>query len=147
MADRYAPKPPAHTPPKPAHPIDRSAFLYFDPVGDRRHFAQCGTCRMFTGSTCTIHGPDLKVTAGDTCGLYVHGKPVPEEKGRERAAVTTEESGFERREVRCEHCVFYRDARCQLFIALNTALPTLFALNPRVSPYGCCNANVAARRA
>ncbi len=127
--------------------VTRAAFLYFDPTGDGSRFAQCATCMMWTGAggphpkRCSIHGPALEVTSNDTCGLYVHGTPMP--NAHVAAAVTTKESGFEERAVRCENCRFYKSPRrCGLYAALNTMLPDSFELNERVHPQGCCNANM-----
>lgn len=41
------------------HKVTRAAFLYLDPKGNKSQFAQCGTCMMFTGDTCTIHGKPI----------------------------------------------------------------------------------------
>lgn len=124
--------------------VTRAAFLYLDPKGDKARFAQCGTCMMFTGSSCTILGKDFTVNAGDTCGFYVHGKPQPAEKGHEMKSVTPEEAGFERRAVRCENCAYFEDEKsvCGLFVMLNEALPDDFDLDEGVDAFGCCNANV-----
>ncbi len=123
--------------------IDRSAFLYFDPKAPKSRFAQCGSCMMFVPDheRCTIHGPDVPVAAGSTCGLYVHGKPMP--GAHVMCAVTPEESGLEHRKVRCENCAWFDAARsrCKLFGALNAMAPATFALDLRVEPQGCCNAN------
>ena len=124
--------------------IKRDAFLYMDPKGDKSKFAQCGTCMMFTGSTCTIIGPDVKITAEMSCNLYVHGKPMPEEKGHEMKLVTPEEAGLVDRKVRCENCE-YGDAsrlKCVLFEKLNKELSESFDLDPNIKAQGCCNAQV-----
>lgn len=136
-----------HAPKKrdePARPIDRSAFLYMDHAGEKEDFAQCRSCRLWAGEDrqrCLIHSPTLRVGGDATCGLYVHGTPIT--NGNIVTAVSQEESGFEKREVRCENCVFF-DAvasRCNLFDTLNCALPTLFSLDAKVDKHGCCNAN------
>jgi len=123
--------------------IKRDAFLYFNPKGkNQKQFAQCGTCIMFTGSTCTILGKRFKVEAGDSCGLYVNGPPMPEEKGNEMKAVTPDDAGFVSRQVRCENCK-YGDAKrlmCTLFEDLNKSLKDHFDLDPKINALGCCNA-------
>ena len=119
--------------------INEAAFLYLDPKEPKEKFAQCAACMMFTGSTCTIHGKDVKITGKMSCGLYVHGKPMPEEKGHEMKSVTPKESGLVDRQVRCENCKFYHDPNiCDLFGRLNKE--GSFDLNTKVNQYGCCNA-------
>ncbi len=127
--------------------IDRSAFLYVQPressYGDPKDYAQCETCMMWTGDkglTCTIHGKDLEVFGGDTCGWYVNGKPMPEMIGKEHASVTTKESGFERRQVQCHRCYFYIVlGLCGLYVKLNSKFPKMFDLDASVHKHGCCN--------
>lgn len=126
-------------------PITRDAFLYLDPKSPMGSFGQCSTCMMWTGprsQTCTIHGPNLTIQSGDSCGLYVHGDPMPDEAGHEMTSVTPKESGLVSRQVRCENCASYVPAssRCRLFIKLNEVDPKLFRLDPNVHPAGCCNA-------
>jgi hypothetical protein len=124
--------------------VARDAFLYLDPKTPNDRFAQCGSCLMFTGKTCTIHGPKVKITEGMSCGLYVHGKPMPDELGHEMTSVTPEESGLTQpaREVRCKHCRFFDGkTTCGLFVSINEALPKAFDLDETVDPQGCCNAN------
>lgn len=125
--------------------ITRDTFLYLDPKPPADQFAQCATCLMWTGDkvqTCTIHGRKVKVTGGMSCGLYVHGKPVPDQAGQERAIVTPKESGLVDRPVRCENCSVFDEkrSRCIGYETLNKALPQLFALDAAVHPQGCCNA-------
>lgn len=128
--------------------VNRSAFLYFAPEAPVATFAQCATCRFWTGEhsrRCALHGPVVVVDGDDTCGLYVHGAPDP--KQRVHADVTKAESGFEDREVRCEHCRFFVPvgAACGLFARLNRALPDRFDLDVHVNRHGCCNANTPRR--
>ena len=66
--------------------IKRDAFLYMAPArsaasGD---FAQCSSCVMWVQDydACTIHGEDVEIEGGDSCGLYVPGKPQPSERRR-----------------------------------------------------------------
>ncbi len=124
--------------------VDRSAFLYLDPKGAEGKFAQCGVCMMWTGPDrrrCTIHGASLVVERGDTCGFYIHGEPMPD--APVHTSVIPRESGFERRQVRCENCRFFDASvsKCGLFRSLNEKLPGLFDLDEDVDQYGCCNAN------
>lgn len=133
---------------KESHKIERDAFLYFDPKPPKDIFASCGACAMWTGpkhETCTIHGKDVLVKAGDSCNLYVHGEPMPEEAGHEMKLVTKEESGFVSRPVRCENCAAFdaRGSKCKLFATLNKKLGNLFDLEEEVHPQGCCNAQKA----
>ncbi len=123
--------------------VQRDAFIYLDPKPPQDKFAQCGTCMMFTGSSCTILGKDKKVDAGDSCALYVHGKPQPKMKGKEHKSVTPEEAGFvEGEQVRCENCVYGDKSRgvCKLFEKLNREMPADFDLKEKIHPKGCCNA-------
>jgi len=133
-----------------SHQVTRASFLYMEPsrnsYGKPSGFANCRTCMMWTGDkheTCAIHGKKLKVEGGDTCGLYVNGKPHTEMAGKEMPLVTTQESGFEKREVRCENCSHYdkKESYCELFEALNKKNPELFDLDIKVKAHGCCNAN------
>jgi hypothetical protein len=122
--------------------VTRDAFLYLDPKEPNDKFAQCETCMMWTGSehnTCTIIGLDEEVKATDSCGLYVHGDPVPEEAGNEMKLVTKEEAGFVSAAVRCENCgAFDGNSICVMFEDLNKM--SLFSLNTKVDAKGCCNA-------
>jgi len=122
--------------------VERDAFLYLDHKGDPKMFAQCGSCMMFTGSTCTIHGPKVKITGDMSCGYYVHGKPMPDEKGHEMKSVTPAESGLVKRQVRCENCshVDYENKKCKLYSALNRLDPYKFNLMEDIDLNGCCNA-------
>jgi hypothetical protein len=120
--------------------VTRDAFLYLDPKAPKESFAQCSTCvLMMPGTTtCAIHGPDLDVK-GASCGLYVHGTPTDDQP--QQKLVTPEESGFVRREVRCENCRFFEEGdTCALFVKLNDALPEIFDLETKVADQGCCNA-------
>lgn len=120
--------------------LDRSAFLYMDPVAPKNAFAQCSTCRDWVSGDrrCVIHGPSVKVVGGASCGLYVAGDPHPAGT-RTHSAVTPEESGLVTREVRCENCRWF-DGDCGLYEALNKAKPDIFELDPEVDAKGCCNA-------
>lgn len=125
--------------------VSRDAFLYLEPKPPADRFAQCSTCMMWTGQkaqTCTIHGPKVRVTGEMSCGLYVHGHPMPEEAGHEMPSVTPDASGLVQRQVRCENCRFFtrRTRRCGLFERLTQDMPDVFALDPEVHPNGCCNA-------
>lgn len=124
---------------------DRSAFVYMNPREKHYdNFAQCGSCMMFTGKTCTIHGPDISVGKSDSCALYVPGDPMPGEKGHEMKSVTPEESGLYSGQVRCENCKFYKKGgqECGLYQALNEKVSGKFSLEERVHPKACCNAFV-----
>jgi len=125
--------------------LTESSFLYMDPKEPKNSFAQCGTCSMFTGSTCTIHGKGL-VKPGWSCGLYVHGKPMKEMKGKEHKSVTPKESGLIKEPVRCENCDYFnsKTKECALFVELND-LP-MFKLREKVHPKGCCNAFVTRQK-
>jgi len=123
--------------------VDRSAFIYMNPREKYYdNFAQCKTCMMFTGKTCTIHGPDVSVSKGDSCALYVPGDPMPKEKGHEMKSVTPEESGLYSGQVRCENCKYYKKGKqeCGLYQTLNEKVSEKFNLQERVHPKACCNA-------
>src|SRR5262249_12619601 len=115
--------------------ITRDAFLYLDPKPPKSSFAQCGTCIMWTGEkrrTCEIHGPDIRIEYGHSCGLYVHGQP--DTSGKVEKLVTPEDSGLVLRQVRCENCIAFRarESKCGLFSLLNSAFPSKFDLDPDV---------------
>ena len=125
--------------------INRAAFIYLEPnyntVGDVEMFAQCGTCRMWTGEEtkrCTILGKDFEVRAEDTCGLYVNG-PINTSNGVMKSAYP-DEVGFYRGLVTCKRCSYYDKnySICNLFARLDM-IPG-FETDPyEVSPNGCCN--------
>lgn len=132
--------------------VKRDAFLYMEPTGLGTLFAQCAKCMMWTGNTvgknpqrCHIHGENKLVTGDMTCGIYVQGKPMPD--GPIMKSVTPEESGLERRAVRCRNCRYMHLAglthHCKLYEVLNLALPREFDLDTKIKPAGCCNANRA----
>jgi hypothetical protein len=133
-------------PPKPLPTTDtrltRDAFVYLDPKPPENEFAQCSTCRMWVPSErCSIHGPDVKVTGGMSCALYIHGEPLAE--GTETSLVVTPaESGLVDRKVRCENCRWGGPTKrsCELFNLLNHTRPDIFNLNVLIDPKGCCNA-------
>ena len=119
--------------------IDRSAFLYLSPRQPVNKFAQCGTCALFLPGylRCAIHGPQFRVTASDSCGLYLHGNPADNQ--RYITTVTPQESGFVREQVRCENCKWFDRNHCELYRTLNARLPKIFALDEQVEAKGCCN--------
>jgi hypothetical protein len=130
--------------------ITRDAFLYMIPRGKPDDFAQCSKCMMWNGSDgeakdrCHIHGPNIVITGDMTCGLYVYGDP---HKAKLMAAVTPQESGLEKRKVRCENCMYSRHwggkYRCAYFTKLNDDLPQDHDLLTEIEPKACCNANRA----
>src|SRR5689334_9403073 len=93
--------------------ITRDAFLYLEPKEPKDQFAQCGTCRMFTGKSCSILGK-TKVTKDMSCGLYVHGPISPSLAGKEVASYTAKEAGLVNRAVRCENCRSFDNGVCML---------------------------------
>lgn len=119
--------------------IDRSAFIYLDPKGDKTQFAQCGTCVAFLPGKkrCKFFSDTDKVVANASCGLYVHGKPTDDQKIIN--AVTPADAGYVLGQVRCENCTWYVDKKCELFVKLNKAMPDVFDLDPAVDAQGCCN--------
>lgn len=121
--------------------ITRESFTYLDPTGDKSKFAQCGTCRMFTGTGCTILGK-TKVTAEMSCNFYVHGEPAKDKEGKEEALLTSKEAGLVNRQVRCENCRSFSNGVCLLYQALNKKNPDIFNLDEKVDKQGCCNAQM-----
>lgn len=121
--------------------LDRTTFLYLDPKGDEHKFAQCGTCKLFTGKKCLILG-NTKITAEMSCNLYVNGTPLKKLVGKEIKSLTPKEAGLVNRQVRCENCISYNkeESTCELFKSLNKSNPNLFDLDIKVDEYGCCNA-------
>lgn len=125
--------------------IHRDAFIYLDPVARDHTFAQCQTCRDWSGepeNLCRIHGPDVRVTEDMICTLYVPGPPDAKNAEYAAALVTPRESGLYKGQVRCENCSAFENEglTCLLFASLNEALPHKFDLNSSVDPQGCCNA-------
>lgn len=135
--------------------IERDAFLYFEPAPtdpEAQQFAQCGTCRDWTGTGCRIFSSAVPVAAGDSCGLYVRGVPDFASSGKERASVTPAGAGFRTStQVRCQNCIFYHGdphpggrGSCGLFVGLSAGLfggrLGTFKLDPKVAALGCCNA-------
>src|SRR4051794_17987444 len=100
--------------------IDRSAFVYLPPKPPVDDFAQCATCVFFKPDSerCGIFGPDDKVTAQSSCGLYVHGEP--DEDQACRSATTPKDAGLVNEPVRCENCSWY-DGQCGLYKSLMKA--------------------------
>lgn len=131
----------------------REDFLYLDPQPPVDLHAQCGSCMMFTGkmningdakkdevATCTILG-SVPIRRLGSCNLYVHGDPVPNERGKETAYTTKEAAGYVERIVRCENCYHFNasESECMLYEELNEESPDLFDLDEYVDPKGCCN--------
>lgn len=119
--------------------IGKEAFLYVEGNDGDDSFAQCGSCYLWNNTTqrCAILGPSLFVDADDSCGYWLKGKPHDQQCVKR---VTPEEAGFVDRPVRCENCKYGGD-ECELYKALNEALPEMFNIDTKISPYGCCNAN------
>jgi|SRR5579864_3846248 len=135
---------PTQQPPPESSRYTRDIFLYQDSHAPVATFAQCGTCRWWTGpkkQRCAILGKALKADAGDSCGLYVHGNANPDQPVIEN--VTPEEAGFVARKVRCENCRSFDHGTCLLFKMLNDLCPEKFDLEEEVDAKGCCNANKA----
>jgi hypothetical protein len=92
---------------------------------------------------CAIHGTEVKVTAGMSCGLYIHGDPITDPKpGDAKKIVTPNESGLVDRQVRCENCKWGGKEVyvCGLFSLLNLRHGNIFKLDTSIDPKGCCNA-------
>lgn len=115
--------------------MKRDAFLYLEPKkGQEKDFAQCKTCMMWTGprgKTCTIHGSHVHISAGHSCGLYVAGPNHADMIGKEMTAVSAEESGLVKEQVRCENCKNLDGTTCLAFKKLD--------LDDEVKPKACCN--------
>lgn len=127
--------------------IARDAFLYMDPKSPKNQFAQCKTCVHFIEpkSRCQLFGPKDEVTAGMSCGLYVHG--IGSATGRPESRVTPKQAGLVDRQVRCGNCRFFEPERgemgnCKLYELLNNTLPNQFELQMGVHFLGCCNAQL-----
>jgi hypothetical protein len=120
---------------------DRSVFLYEDPRPPVDQFAQCATCVFFQNPGCLAIG-SKDVQAGDSCGLYCHGRPGSEHPAKPFA--TPQEAGLVHRPVRCENCAYFEKPRtCGEYVRLNRAQPDVFDLDATVHPKGCCNLNTA----
>lgn len=122
--------------------IHRDAFIYLSPKEPKEKFAQCETCQMWTDSKrnrCAILGEQTEVKGDWSCGLYIHGKPTPDQDCK--PTVTSEEVGLTAHQVRCENCAAFdaENGICIEFQKLNEALPHMFDLDPKVEAYACCN--------
>jgi hypothetical protein len=120
--------------------ITRDAFLYLEPKGrNKKAFAQCSTCTLRYKEEqvdfCALTGRVIDLEDG-TCALYVEGPMAFEGP---IAEMTDEEIGYVERQVRCENCEYGGD-ECGLYVELNKRLPEMFDLEPKISRYGCCNA-------
>ena len=124
--------------------IGRWAFIYLEPEDNSgenySQFAQCGTCVLFMPGKkrCGLYGPDDKVVANASCGLYINGMPHDDQPFL--AAATPENSGYVLGQVRCENCSWYKKGACELFEKLDQQLPDTFELGSAVDAKGCCNA-------
>lgn len=128
---------------KPKEKVTRQAFGYLPPKGDHDQFAQCGTCRAWTGqdhNTCVILGKE-HVTADMSCNYYQHGNPSPSGAGKEHLVLTPKQAGLVDRQVRCENCAFFdkEGSYCELYEHLAESHPQQFDLDKHVDPKGCCN--------
>lgn len=121
-------------------PILRSAFLYLPPTGNKKDFAQCGSCGMFIpdAQRCWLFGAHDKVVSNASCGLYIQGQPTNDQQPQHK--VTPEAAGYNLGQVRCENCKWFSGSSCTLFEMLNRELPDIFDLDPDVNAHGCCNA-------
>lgn len=124
--------------------IGRDAFLYIDDKRGRRT-GQCSSCSLWgkDSETCVIHAPSVTILADDSCGFYLWGPPGSAHLTFE-GYVTPKESGLVRRQVRCENCKFAKNGAtvCGLYVTLNNEVPEAFALDEKIEPRGCCNAQM-----
>jgi hypothetical protein len=120
--------------------IDRSAFIYLKPKGDKNQFAQCGTCTAFLPNKqrCAWFGKNDKVIAEASCSLYVHGKPNDDQAIIN--SVSPKDAGYVVGKVRCENCTHVKGSNCSLYQKLNQELPELFDLDEKIEDKACCNA-------
>ena len=128
--------------------LKRDAFLYMDPKGEKDEFAQCSSCRAFTGKSCVKFPKGNTVEAGGSCGLYEKGEGDPSMVGKELGSANKREAGYVVRKVRCENCSFFHEEKghCELFEHLTKQFPNVFDLDDKVDKHGCCNAQVEAGR-
>lgn len=124
----------------------KSILMYMEPKGfvPENDHAQCRGCMMWVkgDDLCMAHGKKVKVEGGDTCGGYAEGKPHGK-KEMAMASWTPEESGLEKREVRCENC-YYADNKATLCKLIEKKLadePDTYKGDAKIIPKGCCNAN------
>lgn len=123
-----------------SHRLDRSAFIYLDPTGEKSTFAQCGSCTFFMPGKerCSLYGKEDRVVADASCGVYVQGKPHDDQKFLNK--FTPKNSGYVLGQVRCENCGWFEDGVCHLFRKLNQHMADVWDLDEKVKPQGCCNA-------
>lgn len=119
--------------------ITRDSFIYLEPKKEKENFAQCATCKLWTGKTCLILGK-TKVTGEMSCCYYIPGTPSKGSIGKEQSLLTPKEAGLVNRKVRCENCRSFKNGICMLYQKLNQSNADIFDLNEKVNKYGCCNA-------
>ena len=126
--------------------ITRQAFLYLEPKSgqNEKDFAQCGSCALYSGSSCYLHAQDVQIKPDASCGFYCYGTPNPDYKGKELGAVTPDESELAEVLVQCHRCIYFHEDKsiCGLYQELNQKFPDQFDLDENVKPHGCCNANI-----
>jgi hypothetical protein len=123
--------------------VGRDAFLYIGAVQGKRT-GQCSSCFLWVKGhdRCLIHSANEKIEADASCGLYVQG--IPQRSGDSMYQMTPKESGLVRRQVRCENCKYAKNGAtvCGLYVTLNNEVPEMFALDEKIEPQGCCNAQM-----
>jgi len=126
---------------KKADRLTRQAFIYMEPsVGNSKNFAQCGQCKFFLPGKqkCSLFGKKDHIVANGSCSLFIQGQPDDDQKIENQ--ITPEDAGYVVADVRCENCKWFDGkSQCGLFKLLNQKNPTVFNLNTRVKPKGCCN--------
>ncbi len=124
----------------------KSVVMYMEPKGfvPEDDHAQCRGCMMWIkgDDLCVPHGKKVNVTGDMTCGGYAEGKP----HGKKEMAMeswTPEESGLEKREVRCENCYYGKEkgTHCELIEQILEKFPDTYEGDPKIKPKACCNAN------
>ena len=120
--------------------VDRSAFIYLKPKGDKNQFAQCSTCVAFLPKKqrCAWFSKNDKVIAEASCSLYVNGTPNDDQDIIN--SVKPKDAGYVVGKVRCENCYHVKGSNCSLYQKLNETLPELFDLDEKIEDKACCNA-------
>jgi predicted kinase len=121
----------------------RDSFGYMEPSPNIPDFAQCGSCQIWIKDRdrCYWFSDTKEVEANDSCTEYVQGEPI---KGNVKAtnSLDPKEAGFIKGSTRCENCVSFNKDKplCMLFEKLNRTQASIFDLDEKVKPRGCCNA-------
>ena len=113
----------------------KQSVLYLHMIGTDY---ECKDCILFINSDkCLIHGPNDKILATDSCGLFVYGRTI--ENARPLGIVTTIQSGLahSKNGFSCKRCEYFDsdNKKCE-----KVDEQSLGDDKGIIHPDGCCNA-------